>query len=451
MNKSIATIDSPQFINLQPIEINPLMSQCEIKVLYIGENRNGSYISKEVATEMAKTLRGAPIVGYYKDSKEDFADHGEKIIYDDEGIHFECMTKPYGFVSPDAKVWFQTFEDYDILGNGIKREYLMTNGYLWTGQFEECAEVLSGKPQSMELDENSLQGEWKSINNSNLELFIINDATFSKLCILGEDVEPCFEGAAVSAPEVSYNFSLDSNFKKTLFSMMEDLKKLSMEGESHMEEFTAQEEVSTEAVETTFEEAKAEEPISTFEEQPVQAEAPTEFTEQAEDASEEVSADFVKTEDKEEEEQEEDKKEDEEEEEKEDVTKHTCNHCLEADSKYSLLEEQYSTLQQEYSELQIKYDELVAFKAAIETNEKQELINSFSMLSEQEKEDVVTNIANYSYEEIDAKLSMIFAHKEMEKAQAQEAESGAVTYTLSEDSHNLPAWMEAAKAAEQNM
>ena len=103
-HKSIATISSPEFINLQPLDINPLMSSCEIKVLYVGENRNRSYISKEVATEMAKTLRGAPIVGYYKDSKQDFVDHGEQVVFDDEGIHFNCLTKPYGFVAPDAKV-----------------------------------------------------------------------------------------------------------------------------------------------------------------------------------------------------------------------------------------------------------------------------------------------------------------------------------------------------------
>ena len=83
MHQSVATIDSPKFLNLQPLDINPLMSKCEIKVLYIGENRNRSYISKEVAAEMAKTLRGAPIVGYYKENKEDFADHGEQMVWDD--------------------------------------------------------------------------------------------------------------------------------------------------------------------------------------------------------------------------------------------------------------------------------------------------------------------------------------------------------------------------------
>ena len=179
MHKSIATIDSPEFINLKPLEINPLMSSCEIKVLYIGENRNKSYISKEVAEDMAKSLRGAPIVGYYKEENEDFADHGHRMILDDEGIKFECMTKPYGFVAPDAKVWFQKFEDTDDFGNVTVREYMMTTGYLWTGQFEECKDALNeGRPQSMELDENSLNGHWAQNNKTGMDFFIINEAIF---------------------------------------------------------------------------------------------------------------------------------------------------------------------------------------------------------------------------------------------------------------------------------
>jgi hypothetical protein len=72
----------------------------------VGENRNRTSFSKAVATEMAKSLRGSMIVGYYKKDKEDFADHGHIMTIDDEGIHFEVKTTPYGFVSPDAKVWF---------------------------------------------------------------------------------------------------------------------------------------------------------------------------------------------------------------------------------------------------------------------------------------------------------------------------------------------------------
>ena len=68
-HQSVATIDNPEFINLQPLDISPLISSCDIKVLYIDENRNRTFISKETAEEMAKTLRGAPIVGYYKENK----------------------------------------------------------------------------------------------------------------------------------------------------------------------------------------------------------------------------------------------------------------------------------------------------------------------------------------------------------------------------------------------
>lgn len=70
MHQSVATISSPQFLNLQPLDINPLMSKCEIKVLYVGANRNDSFITKQVAAEIGKTLRGAPIVGYYKEKKK---------------------------------------------------------------------------------------------------------------------------------------------------------------------------------------------------------------------------------------------------------------------------------------------------------------------------------------------------------------------------------------------
>jgi hypothetical protein len=61
----------------------------------------------------------------------------------------------------------------------------------------------------MELDEETLQGHWATDNNSGLDFFIINDAIFSKLCILGEDVEPCFEGSMVTEPTINSSFSLE--------------------------------------------------------------------------------------------------------------------------------------------------------------------------------------------------------------------------------------------------
>ena len=62
---SIPVEGTVELFNVAPMTENPLLSHCEVKVCYIGQNRNGSVISKEVATKMAKTLHGCPIVGYF--------------------------------------------------------------------------------------------------------------------------------------------------------------------------------------------------------------------------------------------------------------------------------------------------------------------------------------------------------------------------------------------------
>ena len=452
-HQSIATINSPQFINLQPLDINPLMSSCEIKVLYIGENRNRSYISKEVATEMAKTLRGAPIVGYYKESKEDFTDHGEQVIFDDQGIHFNCLTKPYGFVSPDAKVWFQKFNDSDDFGNQIERQYLMTTGYLWTGQFEEVQSVVeSGRPQSMELEEATLDGHWATNVKNNIEFFIINDATFTKLCILGDETEPCFEGASVTKPDISTNFSmdLDKNFKQTLFTMINELRD-ALKGGNEMakEEFTS---VEQEEVNTSFEQQQGSSeptenptPVDTFTEEQAEEKPETDFENNEEKPVEETSTEFEKKEDQEEEDNTSDNS-NEEDNQEEDEKK-----------KYSLLEQQYNDLSAKYTQLKEEYDSLIEFKLKVENEQKDALINEFYMLSEEDKKEIIENKVNYTLDEIKAKLAVIcydkkvnFNSESMDEIDNNK-EQDIVTYTYNDDSStNLPDWVKAVKNIEEN-
>ena len=79
---------------------------------------------------MANTLPCAPIVGAYIEDKEDFGDHGRVITIEDGEVKIACKTVPYGFVAPDAKVWFQEFKDTSASGVETVREYMMTTGYL---------------------------------------------------------------------------------------------------------------------------------------------------------------------------------------------------------------------------------------------------------------------------------------------------------------------------------
>ena len=455
MHQSIATIDSPEFINLEPLDINPLMSKCEIKVFYLGENRNHSYITKDVATEMAKTLRGAPIVGYYKDSKEDFADHGEKVTFDDEGIHFECMTRPYGFVAPDAKVWFQKFDDYDDFGNSVTREYLMTTGYLWTGQYEECKSVVEGdgKPHSMELDEETLDGRWSENIKTGMDFFIINDAIISKLCVLGDDVEPCFEGSSVTAPKVSASFNLDDGFKRTLFTMMQDLK-AALEGGNKMslDENTV---VTPEAdvtpnTEDTFTEGTDNvdnivQNDATENQENIETPVTEDFSKEEEDKDDsnfkcgdkdKKKSKCVKQEDEEKkDDSSEDKKDEEEDEDK---------------KKFSALSAEHEALKAQFSELQKDYQALIAFKNEVESAKKDEMIKSFYMLSDEDKKEVVENKDKFTLEEIESKLSVIFTKKSLAemsiKTESDAEEKPTVTFGLDDASiDSVPAWISAVR------
>lgn len=406
VHQSVSVIKEPEFINLSPNDINPLVSNCQIKVLYVGENRNRSYISKEVAEDMAKSLRGTPIVGYYIEDKKDFGDHGEQLVIDGEGFHFNTLTKPYGFVAPDAKVWFQDFEDMDERGIKTVRTYLVTDGYLWTGQFEECRSLLTNaKSQSMELDSETLNGEWSNAVNNNYELFIINDAIFSKLCILGDDVEPCFEGASITPK--AYNL----DFQKTLFSMVKDLQEIKSEGRANSMNTNIIENNDLNAAASTAEPAAA-----------------TTFTEKIENLGKANQEESPKNE-----------------------NTITAEQFSLLSQEYEDLKNRNAELQEKYSKLEQDYSELLTFKKNVENEKKDELIKSFYMLSNEDKKDVMENKEKYSLDEIEAKLSVICFRKKINFASEKEEPEGEpvapVTYSLEDATEDVPAWLNSIRDA----
>ena len=251
---SIPLNSTCEFLEAAPI--SPSISKVQIKVCYVGDepNRNGSIITKDAATEMAKSLPGCPIVGLFNADKGDFEEHSRKLTITNDSCTFEDLTKPYGFVSTDAKVWFQKFLD-----DGVEHEYLCTEGYIWTEAYPESKRIIEqGNGQSMELGKN-IKGAWTADDNGSPEFFIINEALIEKLCILGEDVEPCFEGASITT---SFSLSLDDNFKEQLFTMKKELNEILSEegGETEMENFQGE----IEKENTPISEEPIEEPSMTY-------------------------------------------------------------------------------------------------------------------------------------------------------------------------------------------
>lgn len=409
-NRSVATIDAPEFINLQENAINPGISQCEIKVFYLGKNRNGSYIDKNMAVQMANSLPGTPIVAAFHKDIEDFGDHGEVIHIENGEIEFSCNTVPYGFVAPDAEVWFQKFDDTDEFGNTVQREYVMTTGYLWTGQYPEIDKAIQeGQPQSMEIDD--VDGHWATDNNEGIDFFIINDAVFTKLCILGDDVEPCFEGASVVAPGQTSHYA-KQNFTSSLFSMMKELKQaLYNEGGSNMpnEEGTAPEENVDETVEKT-EEGVVETPE-------VDEPEVDESTEPAAEVGDDAAEEFANKGDKEKEDDSSDEGKDDKPAEDDDKDDSKDEDEDKKPSNKNSLEEvqtQLSQLQEQYSALTAEVEELRAFKAERVTGDKQALIDKYYMLDDADKAEIVEHMGEYSLSEIEAKLALIYVQKNVD-------------------------------------
>ena len=411
-NTSVATIAAPEFVNLAEDALNPGISKADVKVLYLGENRNGSFINKETAMKMSETLRACPIVGAYRKDIDDFGDHGEIIHIENGEITFDCATVPYGFVAPDAKVWFKEFTDYDEFGNTVNREYLMTTAYLWTGQYPEIERcVKEGMGQSMELDGASIDGHWAENSESGIEFFIINDASFTKLCVLGDGVEPCFEGASVEAPNISDKFSKEG-FTTTLYNMMNELKFALAENanaeNANAENANAENAEKTDDSESVVEETtefaeKAEEVEETAEE----AETFAEKEEEADDVAEEnldQESDFSAN--------------TEEEKESEEVVENTeesaDNEFAEKDAEIETLKSEIASLQEKYSLLETEAEELRSYKASRISADKDTLINKYNMLSDDDKAEIIANKDSYSYEEIESKLALLYVKKNVD-------------------------------------
>jgi uncharacterized coiled-coil protein SlyX len=158
-----------------------VMSLGRCRIFYKYGNRNGTYITDEFAEELIKTLPYTPVKGIYEDAEGDYTDHGES----------RNLGRIYGIVPGPQDMGFAWEKHVDE--DGVEREYACVNVYYYTALYEEAGEI-SGKGQSMELYRKSIKGDWKIIDGK--RYYVFEKASFLGLQILGDEVEPCFEGAA---------------------------------------------------------------------------------------------------------------------------------------------------------------------------------------------------------------------------------------------------------------
>jgi len=163
------------FGELQPTS-NPMISQARLALFYKEDNRNQSFFTSEMSDKLIARAIGTPIVGHYDEEKGDFTQHTGK------------QAQKYGYIPQEHNFAWEERVDED----GVTRTYACFDVHLFTGRHPEAKQII-GKKQSMELDPDSISGQWRTIKGK--ELFVFEEALLSGCCVLGDDYEPCFEGS----------------------------------------------------------------------------------------------------------------------------------------------------------------------------------------------------------------------------------------------------------------
>jgi hypothetical protein len=195
--------------------LNSEFTKAKAYILYYGENRNGSRMTKEAVENAFPSLYNVPVVAEWVEKKEDFGTHGGKIIISDEGIEFVQTTKPYGLVPESCNPRWEMVDD---------KEYLVADIILWSGRYAELEKTIEEfSNQSMEI--NVFEGSFSEAD----KVYDISKFEFSALCLLGQSVEPCFEKSKVVA------YGLDE-FKSEMDEMFKNYKTFASENNAESEQ-----------------------------------------------------------------------------------------------------------------------------------------------------------------------------------------------------------------------
>lgn len=173
---------------------NDVTSKARCRIFYKYGNRNGTYITDEFAEKLLSTIAYAPVKGIFE--YDDYTDHGMR----------RSEGRIYGIVPENYNLTWEAHVDED----GVERTYACVDVIIFTALYKEANGII-GKSQSMELYEPSLQYHKQIIEG---QQYIVFDAgCFLGLQVLGDEVEPCFEGAAF--------FSLRENIEQAISKIQE--------------------------------------------------------------------------------------------------------------------------------------------------------------------------------------------------------------------------------------
>lgn len=208
----------------QITKLTETLSTCRVRIFYKGMNRNRTYISDDFANQLIASLPYAPIKGIFNYTDVDYEDHGQE----------NTDGRIYGIIPENPNFAWEKHLDDD----GIEREYATADVILFTGLYPE-ANLIPGKSQSMEIFKDTMDGEWR-IYEDGKPYFYFKSGRLLGLQVLGNEVEPCFEGSAFFSLfkelqdccryiEKQKNKEVNNIMDKTLFRLSDNDKAMMIE------------------------------------------------------------------------------------------------------------------------------------------------------------------------------------------------------------------------------
>ena len=366
------------------------------------KNRNGSYITDDYADFLIKsaTRGNTPVVGFFDPEEENWAAHtGPK------------LANGYGYVE-GFDGWIP-MQDTD----GVTRDYAVFSVVLFTDYYEEARKI-KGQHQSMELNPDSIDGDWAEFDGE--YYFVYTKGDMLGLCVIGAH-EPCFSVSSFFSKEDDTYKSQYEKFSSLLSGLkekIEEAEKKQKGGEQPMDEFEKKEE----EVVNPAEEPEIEEQPSEFEaEKPAEEETPAaEEPEKEEKEVEEVPAEETPVE--------------------EEVPAEP--------TEFEKLQASFNELQTSYNELQTKFEEATnsiaefnktvdelreentklqaavtnyqELEAKVVLNKKNDLIEKYEkVLTDEEITPIKDGLNDFSYDELEGKLAIMFANKQITGSEEQ--------------------------------
>ena len=183
--KKLTTFSLSLYGNVTAYDQTKSLGRC--RIFYKYGNRNGTYITDDFANKLIASLPYAPVKGIYDSVGGDYTDHGAQ----------RSQGRIYGIVPVENHFAWERHLDDD----GVERIYACTDVLLYTAIYQQEALDIINSGQSMELYADAIDGDWQYINGK--RYFVFTEGCFLGLQALGDDFEPCFEGAAF------YNLSVE--------------------------------------------------------------------------------------------------------------------------------------------------------------------------------------------------------------------------------------------------